>query len=81
MIVIERRRFLRKSAALAAACAWPLGNSHAVAEEKFDLVIRGGEVIDPSQNLRAMRDVAIRHAQIAAVEPKIPDAQIGRAHV
>ena len=71
MIVIERRRFLRKSAALAAACAWPLGNSHAVAEEKFDLVIRGGDVIDPSQRLHARRDIGIRWGRIVAVEPQI----------
>jgi len=75
LIVIERRRFLRKSAALAAACAWPLGNSHAVAEEKFDLVIRGGDVIDPSQRLHAKRDIGIRWGRIVAVEPQIDPAR------
>ncbi len=35
---------------------------------KFDLVIKGGEVVDPSQGLRARRDVGIRNALIAAIE-------------
>ena len=41
----------------------------------YDLVIKGGEVIDPSQNLRARRDVAIRYARLAALEPEIPGEQ------
>ncbi|HKA44540.1 MAG TPA: amidohydrolase/deacetylase family metallohydrolase [Burkholderiales bacterium] len=41
--------------------------------ERYDLVIKGGEVIDPAQKLRARRDVAIRNAVIAALEPDIPD--------
>ena len=68
----ERRSFLRKSTALAVACAWPAGAFHALAaEEKLDLVIRGGEVIDPSQGLRSTRDVGIRWGRIVAVEPEI----------
>ena len=35
--------------------------------DPYDLVIRGGEVIDPSQNLRGKRDVGIRNAVIAAI--------------
>ncbi len=38
---------------------------------KYDLVIAGGEVIDPSQKLRARRDVGIKYGQIAAVVPSI----------
>jgi dihydroorotase len=41
-------------------------------DDPFDLVVRGGEVLDPSQSLRARRDVGIRNALIAAVEPEIP---------
>ena len=40
--------------------------------DKFDLVVKGGEVLDPSQNLRARRDVGIRWGVIEAVEPDIP---------
>lgn len=43
----------------------------AFADEKFDLVIRGGEVVDPSQSLRGHRDVGIRWGRVAAVEPSI----------
>ena len=39
--------------------------------DKFDLVIKGGDVVDPSQNLHARRDIGIRNARIAAVEPDI----------
>lgn len=39
---------------------------------KFDLVIAGGEVLDPSQKLRGKRDVGIKNGQIAAVAPGIP---------
>lgn len=42
---------------------------------QFDLVIRGGEVIDPSQGLRGVRDIGIRLGQIAAVEPSISPTQ------
>src|SRR5688572_7539494 len=38
---------------------------------KYDLLIRGGRVIDPSVRLDAIRDVAIAGGRIAAVEPAI----------
>lgn len=38
----------------------------------FDLVIKGGEVIDPASNLRAVRDIGVRGGLIAAVEADIP---------
>ena len=40
--------------------------------DKFDLVIKGGEVLDPSQNLRAKRDIGIRFGAIEALEADIP---------
>src|SRR5258708_26517034 len=40
--------------------------------DKFDLVIKGGDVVDPSQSLRGKRDVGIRWGMIEAVEPDIP---------
>ena len=39
--------------------------------QRYDLIIRGGRVIDPSLNLDAIRDVAIAGGRIAAVEPAI----------
>ncbi|MBI1394912.1 MAG: amidohydrolase/deacetylase family metallohydrolase [Betaproteobacteria bacterium] len=66
------RRLLLKSACVA------IGGSVAgiragvlEAAQRYDLVIRGGEVIDPSQSLRGMRDVGIRNGRIAAVESQI----------
>ena len=61
----------------ASACAALLaGSADAQAPApRYDLVIRGGEVLDPSQNLRARRDVGIRNALVAAVEPEIPAAR------
>ena len=65
----RRRQFLSGAAALSAA--W-LARGAALAEERFDLLIRGGEVIDPSQSLRARRDIGVRWGRIAALEPSIP---------
>jgi dihydroorotase len=49
-----RRQFLSASAALAGA---GLVSPFAIADERFELVIRGGQVVDPSQALNAKRDV------------------------
>jgi dihydroorotase len=39
--------------------------------QKYDLLIKGGEVLDPSQGLRGKRDIAIHNGRIAAVEADI----------
>ena len=44
-------------------------------DDPYDLVVRGGEVLDPSQNLKGRRDIGIRNALIAAVEPEIAAAR------
>lgn len=66
----DRRRFIGWSIATAAALALP-GIARAGTGTPFDLVIRGGEVLDPDQSLRAVLDIGIRHGVIAAVEPRI----------
>src|SRR5262249_23857125 len=38
---------------------------------KFDLVVKGGRVIDPSRKLDAIRDIAITNGRIAATEANI----------
>jgi dihydroorotase len=43
--------------------------------DKFDLVIKGGEVLDPSQKLRARRDVGIRYGVIESLDAEIPPAR------
>jgi dihydroorotase len=40
--------------------------------DKFNLVVKGAEVLDPSQGLRARRDIGIRHGLIEAVTNSIP---------
>ncbi len=47
-----------------------LGNSPV--RKRFDLLIRGGRVIDPSQDLDAVRDVGIAGGKIARIEANIP---------
>ncbi|MFI5183417.1 MAG: amidohydrolase/deacetylase family metallohydrolase [Vicinamibacteria bacterium] len=44
------------------------------AEPKYDLLLRGGHVIDPRNGLSAVRDVAIAGGKIAAVEARIDAA-------
>src|SRR5438445_3854790 len=46
--------------------------------DKFDLVIKGGDVLDPSQSLRAKRDIGIRFGLIETVEADIPAARANR---
>ncbi len=41
----------------------------------YDLLLRNGHVIDPKNNLSAVRDVAILDGKIAAVAPKIDPAR------
>jgi len=43
--------------------------------DTFDLVIKGGQVLDPSQNLRARRDIGIRNAKVVALDADIPVAR------
>src|SRR5437867_9593235 len=74
MRLISRREFL--AGAAAGGTLLGLGAAGALAQtDKFDLVIKGGEVLDPSQKLRARRDVGIRNAVIAALEPEIADSR------
>ncbi len=56
-------------AVLGLLCAGP-----ALAQEKYDLLLRGGHVIDPRNKVSAVCDVAIRDGKIAAVAPKIDPA-------
>ena len=42
------------------------------AQPQYDLVLKGGRVIDARNNIDAVRDIAIRAGKIAAVEAQIP---------
>ncbi len=76
MLDVTRRQFLSYSAsglALAAAGgSSPAAFAAMGPNDKFDLVVKGGEVLDPSQNLRAKRDIGIRFGMIEALEADIP---------
>ena len=67
--MMNRRRFLYAAAA-GAAMVTRVPNAFAQAA-KYDLIIRGGRVIDPSLRIDAIRDVAIAQGRIAAVEASI----------
>ncbi len=71
---VSRRDFLL-GAAGSAVLGLPGAAALAQSPDRFDLVIKGGEVLDPGRKLRARRDIGIRNAVIAALEPDIPDAR------
>jgi dihydroorotase len=66
--MLNRRQFLTSTAA--AGVAMLLRGPRALAAT-YDLLIKGGRVIDPSLRLDAVRDIAISGGRIAAVEPSI----------
>ena len=41
----------------------------------YDLLIKGGTLIDATQGLHALRDIAFREGTVAAVAPSIPAKQ------
>ena len=45
------------------------------AQPPYDVLLKGGHVIDPKNHLNAVLDVAIAHGMIAAVAPDIPALQ------
>jgi dihydroorotase len=78
MPATSRREFLRLAGSTSALAlsATGLGGPAALAamgpDDKFDLLIKGGEVLDPSQNLRAKRDIGVRFGLIEALAADIP---------
>src|SRR3989442_4909027 len=49
------------------------------AEPKYDLLLRGGHVIDPRNGISAVRDLAIAGGRVAAVAPRIDPAEAVKA--
>jgi dihydroorotase len=47
-------------------------------DDKFDLLIKGADVLDPSQGLRGKRDIGIRYGLIEALAEDIPAARANR---
>lgn len=52
-----------------------LAASAAFAQTQYDLLLKGGHVIDARNNISAIRDVAIAQGHIAAIAPAIPSSQ------
>src|SRR2546423_6827183 len=79
MAGFSRRHFLALSGSAAAAAL--AGGAHAAMgpNDKFDLVIKGGDVLDPSQSLKGKRDVGIRWGTIEAIEAEIPAARASKS--
>ena len=44
----------------------------------FDLLLKGGSVLDPAQDLRGALDVAVQDGKIASVAANIPASEARR---
>src|SRR5262245_32151770 len=66
--MLTRRDFLFSSALLPAVPAL----TGFAAAPRYSLLIKGGRVLDPSQKLDGMLDVAVQNGKIAAVKAGIP---------
>lgn len=75
----SRRRFVGAGAALAATGTIP-GVAWAAMgpNDKFDLLVRNANVVDPSQNLSGKRDIGIRYGRIEALEASIAPGRAER---
>ena len=70
MMMLNRRQFLSAAAASVATFA-RAPRAFSAQAVRYDLIIRGGRVVDPSVRLDAIRDVAISGGRIAAVDASI----------
>ncbi|HVN20355.1 MAG TPA: amidohydrolase/deacetylase family metallohydrolase [Dongiaceae bacterium] len=64
-------------AMFAISFASPLGLV-AQTQPRYDLLLKGGHVIDPANHIDEVRDVAVSQGKIAAVEKNIPAEQAGK---
>jgi dihydroorotase len=78
----NRRRFMTGlGAAFAAAATAPIALGVRAAmgpNDKFDLVVKGGELLDPGQKLRRKADIGMRYGRIEAIDADIPAARANR---
>src|SRR5437868_6744486 len=77
MSLKRRRQFLSRTIFLPSLMcklyerAEPLLAAQTGGRTAYDLLIRGGRVIDPTQNLSSEADVAIRQGKVARIAPGI----------
>jgi dihydroorotase len=74
----SRRDFLSLTGSATVAGIAGRANAAMGPNDKFDLVIKGGDVLDPSQSLRGKRDIGIRWGVIEAIENEIPAARAAK---
>ena len=67
--MMNRRQFLRSAAGAAMFARIP--NVLAAMPAKYDLIVKGGRVINPSRKFNAVSDVAIANGLIVKVAPTI----------
>jgi dihydroorotase len=76
---LSRRAFLAATSSLTLAASLSRPARAAMGpDDKFDLVIKGGDVLDPSQSLRGKRDIGIRYGLVEAVDAEIPESRAQR---
>ena len=66
--------------AIIAVLAIPFGSPVVMFAQapRYDLLLKGGHVIDPANHIDEVRDVAVSQGKIAAVEKNIPPDQAGK---
>ena len=64
---VTRRQFIASTGAALASAAV----SQAAQSGRYDLIVKGGRVIDPGTRLDAIRDVAVAGGRIAAISPSL----------
>ena len=73
MDAYARRQFLSLGASAAAVGLWPAAAQAAMGPtDKFDLLLRNANVLDPSQGLAGQRDIGMRYGLIEQIAPSIP---------
>jgi dihydroorotase len=55
-----------------------IGLASALAAQPYSLLLKGGRLIDPKNNIDAVRDIAIQDGKVASVASKIPVEQARR---
>jgi predicted amidohydrolase len=76
-----RRDFLRHTVVGAAICSFVPPWEYLLAAQQgesptYDLLIRGGHVVDPSQGLSAVCDVAISSGRVTRIATEIAEADV-----
>ena len=65
---MNRRQFIFTAATAATVARNP---DLIAATAKYDLIIKGGRVVDPARKLDAIRDIAIADGRIAAIQANV----------